>query len=725
MLSQLCGEYWTAMIKPLASELLKSCLIENHIPEGFAPVPEDDFSGQQYKFSDLPEEFTSAGEEKTITPADWQTFLQQVNDFFTENGPLKDSAQHGGRPYEYRLQQHEMANSVAQAMRDLANLAIEAPTGVGKSIAYLVPAILYSKLTGKPCIITTETISLQEQLIDKDLPLLQKLLGIKFRSALAKGRRNYLCLRRLSLAAGEHQNEYLAHPSLIGDIDRIHDWSETTTDGNRDNADFYINNDSWNYVCCEAGNCSFPKCRYRRECFYRKARESWAKADVVVANHALFFTDLKMQIESGDDSGGLLPVYGSVVIDEAHTLEDNAAQHLGLYLTYGGFKSFLNRLYNPDSARGLLMRKGSNALELRSQVANLKGIGKDFFAQFQDFLLQSEENIRAVARPGLFRNTLQMPLANFRAQLGDYAREQTDADFRSELESLLDQCDSYIDNLDAFINMTLPDAVYWVEEDSRQLILQAAPLNTAEILAQELFGRDFPVICTSATLTVDNRFNYFKNRTGYCNGSTRQLTSPFDHSKVKLYVESSMPDPAQMDYEASLFRALEHYIDLSDGKAFVLFTSYSLMRKAAEALEGFLFHRNIKLLMQGGDMSRNMLLKEFKNDVRSVLFGTDSFWTGVDVPGESLSNVIITKLPFAVPTHPLMYARCERIKLQGGNAFFDYSLPEAVLKFRQGTGRLIRSSSDSGIIVVLDSRITTKRYGRTFLNSIPPYPRHG
>ena len=712
------------MIKVIASELLKSCLIENHIPEGLVQDQDDFFAESPHvEIGELPEEFSAASEKKTITPEAWQAFLQKINDFFADNGALKDSASHGGRPYEFRIQQQEMANFTAQAMRNMENLAIEAPTGVGKSFAYLVPAILYSKLTGKPAVVTTETISLQEQLVEKDLPLLQKLLNIDFKYALAKGRRNYLCLRRLSLAAGEYQNEYLAHPSMIGDIDRIYEWSEVTGDGNRDNADFYINNDSWNYVCCEAGNCSYPKCRYRRECFYRKARESWAKADVIVANHALFFTDLKMQIESGDDSAGMLPVYGSVVIDEAHTLEDNAAQHLGLYLTYGGFKAFLNRLYNPDSARGLLMRKGSNSLELRSQVANLKGLGKEFFAQFQDFLQQSEDSIRAVARPGMFRNTLQMPLAEFRAQLGDYALEQADADFRSELESLLAQCDQYIDSLDAFINMTLPDAVYWVEEDSRQLILQAAPLNVAEILAQELFGRNFPVICTSATLTVDNRFNYFKSRTGYCNGVTRQLTSPFDPNKVTLHVAGSMPDPSEMTYEDSLFKALEHYIALSDGKAFVLFTSYSMMRKAAEALEGFLFHRGIKLLTQGGDMSRSMLLKEFKNDVRSVLFGTDSFWTGVDVPGESLSNVIITKLPFSVPTHPLMYARSERIKMQGGNAFFDYSLPEAVLKFRQGTGRLIRANTDSGIIVVLDSRLITKRYGRSFLNSIPPYPR--
>ena len=716
------------MIKPLASELLKSCLIENHLPESVKTAGADAVAGKKsafdsVKITDLPGEFTAPAKKKTISPEDWAEFRKQAVDFFTEDGPLKAAAEYGARPYEYRIQQQQMAMETVVALMDKRNLAIEAPTGVGKSFAYLVPAILYSKLTGKPAVVTTETISLQEQLVNKDLPLLKKLLHVDFKAALAKGRRNYLCLRRLSLAAGEHQNDYIAYPGMQQDIDRIYHWSESSTDGNRDNAGFYIQNESWNYVCCEAGNCSFPKCRFQRECFYRKARNEWESADVIVANHALFFTDLAMQMESGDDSGGLLPPYGSVIIDEAHTLEDNAAQHLGLHLTYNGFNAMLNKLYNPDTARGLLMRKGVNALELRSQVTALKSMGKEFFGQFENYLMECDEPIRPVLRSGLFSNHLQMPLADFRSELGDFALEQADADYRSELESIVNQCDMYIDSIHAFINMTIPESVYWVESDNRQLILCSAPLNVAEILAEELFTRDFPVITTSATLTVDRKFNYFINRTGFTRGITRQLSSPFDPAKVKLYVESSMPDPFDDNYESELFKALEHYISLSDGKAFVLFTSYAMLKKAAEALEGFLFHKGIKLLMQGNDMSRSMLLSEFKRDVRSVLFGTDSFWTGVDVPGESLSNVIITKLPFAVPTHPLIQARCERIKERGGNAFFDYSLPEAVLKFRQGTGRLIRSRQDSGMIVVLDSRINTKRYGRTFINSLPPYPR--
>ena len=716
------------MIKPLASELVKSCLIENHVPESVNSVsssvtPQKTSPLDKVKITDLPGEFTAATKSKTITPEEWANFRRSAVDFFAEDGPLKAAAEHGGRPYEYRIQQQQMAMETVMALMDKRNLAIEAPTGVGKSFAYLVPAILYSKLTGIPAVVTTETISLQEQLVNKDLPLLKKLMNVEFKAALAKGRRNYLCLRRLSLAAGEHQSDYISHPSMREDIDRIYDWSESTADGNRDNASFYIQNESWNYVCCEAGNCSFPKCRFQRECFYRKARNEWESADVIVANHALFFTDLVMQMESGDNSAGLLPVYGSVIIDEAHTLEDNAANHLGLHLTYNGFNAMLNKLYNPDTAKGLLMRKGVNALELRSQTAALKSLGKEFFGQFESFLAECNEPIRPVTRSGIFSNHLQGPLMDFRSDLGDFALEQTDADFRSELESIVNQCDMYIDSLHAFIHMTIPQSVYWVEADNRQLILYSAPLNVAEILAEELFNRDFPVITTSATLTVDRRFNYFINRTGFTRGITRQLSSPFDPARVTLYVENAMPDPFDDNYESELFKALEHYISLSDGKAFVLFTSYAMLKKAAEALESFLFHKGIKLLLQGSDMSRSMLLNEFKRDVRSVLFGTDSFWTGVDVPGESLSNVIITKLPFAVPTHPLTQARCDRIKEQGGNAFFDYSLPEAVLKFRQGTGRLIRSRQDSGMIVILDSRINTKRYGRTFINSLPPYPR--
>ncbi len=720
------------MIKPIASELLKACLIENHIPLTGRPgaaghsvavsVPD---SAATVEIRDIPDEFASeTGDgEHEASAEEIAGFRKQVDDFFAPDGPLRLAPQYGGRAYEYRCQQGEMALAVADALIARQNLAVEAPTGVGKSFAYLVPMILFSRLTRRPAVVSTETISLQEQLVHKDLPLLEKLLGVRFNAALAKGRSNYLCRRRLALAAGEHREEYLPHPSLAGDVDRIYRWSETSEAGNRDEADFYIGADSWNYVCCEAGNCAYPKCRFRRDCFYRKAREAWAKADVIVANHALFFTDLKMQMETGEHDGGLLPAYGSVVIDEAHSLEANAAEHLGLYLTCGGFNAFLNRLYNPDSSRGLLLKKGATVLELRAQVTALKSAGKHFFAQFEDYLAQADDSIRAVTKPGLFPNTLQTPLMDFRNRLGDYTQEQEDIDFKSELEAQLARCDAYIDGIAAFLEMTLPESVYWVERDSRQLILQAAPLNVAEILRQELFGRDFPIIATSATLTVDKRFNYFNERTGFTGGPTKRLDSPFEPDHVTLYLDRAMPDPAQPEYEQELFNALRRYLDITDGKAFVLFTSYALLRRAADSLEDYFLTRRIRLLTQGGELSRSAMLREFKTDIRSVIFGTDSFWTGVDVPGEALSNVIITKLPFSVPSHPLIQARCDRIKALGGNPFFDYSLPEAVLKFRQGAGRLIRSRDDRGIIVVLDSRVVTKRYGRMFVNSLPEYPQ--
>lgn len=710
------------MIKPIASELLQACLVEHHVPlsarektSATARTPEDEAEAAEF-----------AGQEEAapaIAPADGEALRARVRDFFAPDGPLRHVTALGGRPYEYRCQQSEMALAVADSLLSGRNLAIEAPTGVGKSFAYLVPAILFSRLARRPAVISTETINLQEQLIRKDLPLLRQLLDLDFRAALAKGRGNYLCRRRLALAAGEHRDHYLPHPALAGEIDQIGRWAERSGDGDRDEADFHIGGDSWSYVCCEAGNCSFPKCNYRRECFYRRAREEWERADVIVANHALFFTDLKMQIESDSRDGGLLPLYGAAVIDEAHTLEDSAADHLGLYLTYGGFNAFLNRLYNPDSARGLLLRKGGDVLELRAMAAELKAAGKHFFAQFEDYLDRADESIRAVDQPGGFPNTLNERLLAFRARLGDYVQEQEDPDYKSELEAQLLRCDGYIDGIAAFIDMTLPESVYWVERDSRQLILQAAPLNVAEILRRELFGRDFPVVTTSATLTVDRQFRYFAERTGFSGGSEVRLDSPFDPDQVQLHLARSMPDPALPEYEEALFRALEHYLELSDGKAFVLFTSYALLRRAADALEAFLGARGIRLLIQGNELSRSAMLREFKADIRSVIFGTDSFWTGVDVPGEALSNVIITKLPFAVPSHPLIAARCDRIKALGGNPFFDYSLPEAVLKFRQGAGRLIRSRSDSGMIVVLDSRIVAKRYGRMFLHSLPDYPR--
>jgi ATP-dependent DNA helicase DinG len=649
--------------------------------------------------------------------------LDRTEKFFLPDSPLAEAEKHGGRPYEYRPQQAEMARRTAEALVGRHNLCVEAPTGVGKSFAYLVPVIYFALTQSKPVVISTETINLQEQLIHKDIPILARLTGIQFKAALAKGRGNYLCMRRLHMASGDRQEELIPLASLVLDIQRITEWADETKDGNRDAMDFKTDQSSWSYVCCEAGNCAGPRCDFFKQCFYWRARLEWEKADIIVANHAMFFTDLKMKQDENLENT-LLPPYSAIVIDEAHTLENNAAEYLGLRVNSAGLYSFLNRLFNPENGKGLLMKSGPEAMELRANIANLKRDAAAFFSMVEQFLLEKQENVRRFLQPALIPDLLSQPLGQMRNLLANFIKTQEDKDFKTELESQLMRCDAYIDGINDFIKMTYPEHVYWTEEDKIGVSLRAAPLNVNEILETILFSKTFPVILTSATLTVKNSFDYYRARVGYGRGAELRLDSPFSRDQVKLFISRNMPEPTDQTYKDALLTEIPKFLKMTHGKAFVLFTSYQLLKYCAENLSQFFEDNNITLLTQGDTMTRSAMLKEFKTDINSVIFGTDSFWTGVDVPGEALSNVIVTKFPFAVPSHPLIEARCEKIEASGVSSFMGYSLPEAVLKFRQGVGRLIRSKHDTGIIVILDRRVFSKRYGQYFLDSLPPYPVH-
>jgi ATP-dependent DNA helicase DinG len=678
------------------------------------PVPAEDYA------EDIGQESFSDDENSAASAAE---ILDLTEKFFLPESPLAEAEKHGGRPYEYRPQQAEMARRTAEALVGRHNLCVEAPTGVGKSFAYLVPVIYFAKTQSKPVVISTETINLQEQLMHKDIPILAKLTGVPFKAALAKGRGNYLCMRRLHMASGDRQEELIPLASLVLDIQRITEWAEETKDGNRDAMDFKTDQSSWSYVCCEAGNCAGPRCDFFKQCFYWRARLEWEKADVIVANHAMFFTDLKMKQDENLENT-LLPQYSAVVIDESHTLENNAAEYLGLRVNSAGLYSFLNRLFNPENGKGMLMKSGPEAMELRSHIANLKRDAAAFFSMVEQFLLEKQENVRRFLKPALIPDLLSQPLGQMRNLLANYIKTQDDKDFKTELESQLMRCDAYIDGINDFIKMTYPEHVYWTEEDKVGVSLRAAPLNVNEILETILFSKAFPVILTSATLTVKNSFDYYRARVGYGRGAELRLDSPFSRDQVKLFISRDMPEPNDPSYKDALLVEIPKFLKMTHGKAFVLFTSYQLLKHCAENLADFFEDNNITLLTQGDTMTRSAMLHEFKNDINSVIFGTDSFWTGVDVPGEALSNVIVTKFPFAVPSHPLIEARCEKIEASGVSSFMGYSLPEAVLKFRQGVGRLIRSKHDTGIIVILDRRVTSKRYGQYFLDSLPPYPVH-
>jgi Rad3-related DNA helicase/REP element-mobilizing transposase RayT len=907
-------------------------------------------------------------------------------------GPDGAIARRLGEQYEHRPQQLEMAGAVEEAFSSGHHLLVEAGTGVGKSFAYLLPAIDFAVRHKKRVVISTHTISLQEQLIDKDIPLLRSVYPDEFTAVLVKGRSNYLCQRRLEQARGK-QNYLFDHDRQLESLWAIEDWAAHTTDGSLADLPAIPERDVWDKVAAEHGNCLGKKCNFYQKCFWQAAKRRMQSGNILVVNHALFFSDLALRMAGVN----YLPKYDLLILDEAHTIEDVAGSHFGIKITEGGLRYQLRALYDPKRGKGMLSSYGSCANDAIRDVVELHGRMEAFFERCIRWHEQSGRGNGRIHEPDWVQNDLSSRLRDLvkhlKAMLPSLSRDEE----ISELTSHANKAQMTADALDALVSQTVPDAVYWVEVAGRtpkRASLHCAPVNVAEGLRTHLFEKMHSVVLASATLCTggskskalkalpgaqevasaargtgcqpvqndihirqgaylphwskeggiyavtfrladslpeevledwrnererlmrviatnqraptieesrqlqllfsekidraldcgygachlrtpaigtlvadtlthfdrqrfhllgwcimpnhvhavlqplgtfdlphilhtwktrtarlgnqilrgsgafwqpeyydhlirdaddlrnqvryayenpdraelregfwrgmdtervaaiiagslpapkhgpaaratmsdqrtelegegaaspppDPAFNYIKSRLGVVREKTLALGSPFEYDKqVTLYIEEDLPEPGDaLRFLPAACEKIIHYLRQTNGGAFVLFTSYKMLIDAANRLKPALDELGLTLLVQGQNAPRKILLDRFRATENAVLFGTSSFWQGIDVQGDALRNVIIVKLPFAVPDEPIIEARLEAIERAGGNAFMEYSVPEAIIKLKQGFGRLIRSRTDNGIVVLLDSRVTTKRYGRLFLAALPPCRR--
>ncbi|MBN8596062.1 MAG: hypothetical protein J0L78_00140 [Planctomycetes bacterium] len=755
---------------------------------------------------------------------------EEVRAFFAKQGPIAGAF---GAGYEPRLQQVEMAEAVARAMAEKTHLLAEAGTGVGKSFAYLVPAMLRC-LRGETVIIATNTIALQEQLILKDVPLLVRLMEEAYPRAereeskaaearedwgreqeatptphplprgggegdkprikpvLVKGRGNYVSIRRLKQAS-ERQDKLFSDASARRSLHVIEDWAQTTLDGTLSTLPALERMGVWDKVQSDSGNCMGRKCPTFDRCFYQSARAELEGANLLICNHALFFSDLALRVQDV----GFLPRYQHVVLDEAHNVEDVASEHFGRSLAEGRVMHLLTTLCHPKSGKGylpnlLLYASDPDAVERAMQIAiRAQDVCRGFFENVLRATRPAEQSGTGfgsggggrIRRAGAFENNLSEACAVLAQRLNTLKElVKTDAD-RFELNGYAERAKMIADDARVLVDQSQPGCAYWVESTGdedwggggyQKVTLACAPVEVGPLLKERLFSAEHSVVLTSATLAtktveaakaspkkVEERrfvpdeeavrtveetpplprfvqkqdaFAHATKRLGAEGARTMQVGSPFDYAKqVELMVDLTPPDADEdsfgadgsgrkrtwADDAAHVARRVMHHVKETDGGAFVLFTSLATLRAVAKLIREPLGALGHPVMAQTVDGSRTAMLEQFRKDERSVLLGAASFWQGVDVRGRGLRNVIITKLPFDPPDRPLTQARHELIEARGGNSFGEDSLPRAIIRFKQGFGRLIRSSEDRGRVVVLDPRLVRSGYGKQFLAALP------
>jgi len=633
---------------------------------------------------------------------------------------------------EHRPGQERMAIAVAAAFRDDEPLLFEAGTGIGKSLAYLVPGIIHATDCGRQLIVSTHTISLQEQIEGKDLPLCRRLFGAVpelgryagFLSTVLVGKSNYLCTSRLSHALAERAS--LFDDAGYAELQRIADWAEATATGLRHELQPPPDAEVWESVNADSSSCSRRNCDCER-CFYQRARARVRAAHVIVVNHALLFSLINAGGARAEGAGpgasGVLFPGDFVVLDEAHTVPEVAEENFGLALSSLGVERTLRHLYNPKTRRGIMKRRGD--AELRQGVAGALEAAERFFGLVGAALL-AERPVARVREAGVAEPLLEGPLASLERSVARIADALEDGKERDELLEQRARLRAIRGGVDEWLGLSNRGHVYWAERGGRRqtiVALRSAPVDVAPELERCLFGAGVSVVCTSATLALGGDIGPFAARIGAPAARAEIAGSPFDFERnMRVYVAADIPPPSAPESRSSI-DAIADYVGFCCGRvaggSLVLFTSYRDMQAVAAAVAPELRRAGRPFLIQGGDIARTELAQMMRDAGNAVLFGTDSFWTGVDVPGDALSQVVIARLPFSPPTHPVAEAKAELIRDRGGDPFGELTLPEAVIKFRQGAGRLIRTHADRGVVTVLDSRVLAKSYGRLFMEGLP------
>ena len=621
-----------------------------------------------------------------------------IAEIFGPGGHLEKAMPAG---YEHRRSQLEMAELVEEAFRNKRHLIVEGGTGTGKTLAYLIPAIL----GGRRVVVSTATKSLQEQLYAKDIPFLQKNFAPELKVAVMKGRANFLCRQKL------HQME--GQPVLKGleELDwftQIRDWERLTETGDRAELNFLPDDaDLWTRLDARRETCTGQKCPEFQRCFITAMHQRAAGADLIIVNHHLFFADLALR---QDDFGSILPEHSAVVFDEAHEIEDVASDYFGRQVSSYRFEELAR---DTEQAVRLTGQGGPNLLR---RVTRLRERGREFFEAFPQ--REGRSPFEAAARRAFLEQhrgafdelvgavkALETHIAALPSRAEDLvAIARRGAELRGEITFLLESQEK--------------NYVYWFERRGKGVFLAATPIDVSGMLRERLFGALEAVVLTSATLAVGGRFDFLKQRLGVENAQERVLPQEFDfRTQALLYVPAGLPDVRDPSFAEKAAEEIARLLECSEGRAFCLFTSYSQMNQIFERVRPRV---RFPLLLQGS-APRSALLERFRATPGAVLFATASFWQGVDVPGAQLSCVIVDRLPFAVPTDPVVAARIRALQEDGRDAFAEYQVPEAVLALKQGFGRLIRTRSDRGILAILDSRIQRMRYGRIFLESLPEY----